>query len=101
MAPRRASDRIASKVQVREDEEQQEENERQREKERLAEERKRLEEERQREKQQQAERRQQGWSCIISWNILDLQDLLVCLHKFKYFYLEWNIFCLCVFNVHP
>lgn len=59
MAPRRASDRIASKVQVREDEEQQEENERQREKERLAEERKRLEEERQREKQQQAERRQQ------------------------------------------
>ena len=42
MAPRRASDRIASKVQVREEEEQQEENERQR------------------EKQQQQERRQQG-----------------------------------------
>lgn len=60
MAPRRASDRIASKVQVREEEEQQEENERQRERERLAEERKREEEERQREKQQQQERRQQG-----------------------------------------
>ena len=60
MAPRRASDRIASKVQVREEEEQQEENERQRERERLAEERKKEEEERQREKQQQQERRQQG-----------------------------------------
>ena len=60
MAPRRASDRIASKVQGKEDEESQEENERQRERERAAEERKKEEEERQREKQQQAEKRQQG-----------------------------------------
>lgn len=59
MAPRRASDRIASKVHVREEEELQEESEKQREKERLAEERKKEEEERQREKQQQAEKRQQ------------------------------------------
>ena len=60
MTPRRASDRIASKVQVREEEELQEENEKQRERERQAEERKREEEERQREKQQQTEKRQQG-----------------------------------------
>ena len=60
MTPRRASDRIASKVQVREEEELQEENEKQRERERLAEERKKEEEERQREKQQQTEKRQQG-----------------------------------------
>lgn len=59
MAPRRASDRIASKAHFREEEEIQEENERQRERERAAEERKKEEEERQREKQQQAEKRQQ------------------------------------------
>ena len=65
MAPRRASDRIASKVQGKEEDEVQEESEKQRERERAAEERKKEEEERQREKQQQAERRQQGWRVML------------------------------------
>lgn len=62
MAPRRVSDRIASKVQGKEEEDLgQEEYDKQKERERAAEERKKEEEERQREKQQQAEKRQQGW----------------------------------------
>ena len=68
MAPRRASDRIASKAQSREEEEIHEESERQRERERAAEERKKEEEEKQREKQQQAEKRQQGRGIIIVFN---------------------------------
>lgn len=65
MAPRRASDRIASKAQSREEEEIQEESERQRERERAAEERRKEEEEKQREKQQQAEKRQQGRGTLV------------------------------------
>ena len=75
MAPRRASDRIASKAQSREEEEIQEESERQRERERAAEERKKEEEEKQREKQQQAEKRQQGRGTIV----------------FNWFWQVWNV----------
>ena len=73
MAPRRASDRIASKAQSREEEEIQEESERQRERERAAEERRKEEEEKQREKQQQAEKRQQGRGTLFSIGLTSLK----------------------------